>query len=172
MKKILIGSLISFIVLFSTGCNNNSTNEKVNKVKDNNSGTLVCTKSETDEDNMTTDDTIKIQYKNNIVKKVESSTIIQTLPEYIDMSISLSQTLAEQFNEVNGLNYKVSKKDDSHIETLISVDYDKIDVDKLNKLLSTDDDEEENNTFINSIKNKNLTLDEYKSQNLDGYSCK
>ena len=120
---------------------------------------------------MTTEDTIKIQYKNNIVKSVESSTIIQTLPEYLDMTISLSQALIEKFNEVNGLNYKVSKKDDSHIETTISVDYNKIDVDKLNELLSTDD-EEENNTFINSIKNKNLTLDEYKTQNLDGYSCK
>lgn len=171
MKKILIGSLISFMILFSTGCNNNTTNKNVNKVKDDNSDTLVCTKSETDEDNMTTEDTIKIQYKNNIVKNVESSTIIQTLPEYLDMSISLSQTLIEKFNEVNGLNYKVSKKDDSHIETTISVDYNKIDVDKLNELLSTDE-EEENNTFINSIKNKNLTLDEYKTQNLDGYSCK
>ena len=58
MKKILIGSLISFIILFSTGCNNNTTNKNVNKVKDDNSGTLVCTKSETDEDNMTTEDTI------------------------------------------------------------------------------------------------------------------
>ena len=171
MKKILIGILISFIILFSTGCNNNTNNKNVNKVKDDNSGTLVCTKSETDEDNMTTEDTIKIQYKNNIVKSVESSTIIQTLPEYLDMTISLSQALIEKFNEVNGLNYKVSKKDDSHIETTISVDYNKIDVDKLNELLSTDD-EEENNTFINSIKNKNLTLDEYKTQNLDGYSCK
>lgn len=171
MKKILIGILISFMILFSTGCNNNTNNKNVNKVKDDNSGTLVCTKSETDEDNMTTEDTIKIQYKNNIVKSVESSTIIQTLPEYLDMTISLSQALIEKFNEVNGLNYKVSKKDDSHIETTISVDYNKIDVDKLNELLSTDD-EEENNTFINSIKNKNLTLDEYKTQNLDGYSCK
>ena len=171
MKKILIGILISFMILFSTGCNNNTNNKYVNKVKDDNSGTLVCTKSETDEDNMTTEDTIKIQYKNNIVKSVESSTIIQTLPEYLDMTISLSQALIEKFNEVNGLNYKVSKKDDSHIETTISVDYNKIDVDKLNELLSTDD-EEENNTFINSIKNKNLTLDEYKTQNLDGYSCK
>ena len=115
MKKILIGILISFMILFSTGCNNNTTNKNVNKVKDDNSGTLVCTKSETDEDNMTTEDTIKIQYKNNIVKSVESSTIIQTLPEYLDMTISLSQALIEKFNEVNGLNYKVSKKDDSHI---------------------------------------------------------
>lgn len=173
MKKILMGYFIAMILLFSTGCGNNNSTETTSK-NDDRTGTLICTKNETDSDDYSINETITIKYEENIVKNVTSSTIMQTDPEYLDMTLSLSSALSEQFNDIDGMNYKISKKDDSHIETLVEVDYDKIDIDKLNELISSFNDGQETNSdsFINNIKNKNLTLDDYKSQNLNDYICK
>lgn len=169
MKKVFIIFSVLSLIIFIAGCD--ETTNKVSKNEKN--GTLVCTKNTTDEDGFTTDETMTIEYKNNIVKNVNDSSVIQTDSEYIDFTISIGQALAEQFNSIDGMSYQFSKKDDSHINAVINVDYDKIDVDKLKELASEFDDEESNsNNFISSIKNKNLTLDEFKSQNLDGYSCK
>lgn len=169
LKKVFIMLSVLSLTILISGCH--QTDGKLSK--SNETETLVCTKNETDEYGLTTDEIMKIEYKNNIVKKVSDSIVIQTDSDYIDLTISMGQALSEQFNSIDGMSYEFIKKDDTHINTIINVDYDKINIDQLTELLSeSSDGESDNDGFINNIKNKNLSLEEFKSQNLDGYSCK
>ena len=81
MKKYLI-ILLTFGMLFVTGCGNSS-------------GTLTCTKTEMSEDGYSTNTTMVVTYADKIVTKVEQTSIEEMEADFVDTSIYFSQLLAE-----------------------------------------------------------------------------
>ncbi len=152
MKKKLILGVMTCLLL--TGCGNDGN------------GTLTCTKSSTDDDGLKTDETIEVTYENNKVTNVVGTTIQENDEESIDMVYEFSKLFIESFNEINGINAEVEKDSDTSIKTTISVDYENLDVDKLNELMEDADTED---AVLSS--DTDITIDEFKKNNLKDYTC-
>lgn len=165
-KKVFIVLLISTLLI--TGCTKEKEVDKdtsKDKVKDV-SGTLTCTKTETDEDNLKTESTMIINHKNNVVTKVEETSIQEVEESYLDFTLLFSNGLAEKLNAVDGINANFSKEDNNKIKSVMSVDYEKLNVEDLKTSLGELFNED---TFYSS---KSKTLEEFKTNNLAGYECK
>lgn len=162
MKKILIGCFITTILFFSTGCDNNTTN---NSKKDNTSGTLVCNKSETNEEGYKVEDEMIVTYKNNKVTKVEQTNIEEMDADMIETTYSFGTLFAKAFNEIDGMNVAYSKESNG-VKFTMSVDYTKFDPSSLKETLGDfyDDD-----VYYSA---NDITIDEFKINNLEGYTCK
>lgn len=118
---------------------------------------------------------MSVAYKNNIVKKVENTLDVETDPEYIDFTIGFSQLFFARFNEIEGIEATVEKNENSILQ-IFKVDYDNLDFNALEELtedLSENLLEDENNddSYITKIQNKELTLEEFKNDNLTDYDC-
>lgn len=170
MKKIIVVLLLGGILLFSvSACSKDNDNLLKSKSKN---GTLVCTRKTIDEDNYATNETMSVTYKNNIVKKVENKFDIEMDPEYIDFTIGFAQLFFTSFNEIEGIEATIEKKENSILQ-LFKVDYDNLDLKALEELMKDlSEDGNSDDSYISKIKNKNLTLDEFKSDNLNDYECK
>ncbi len=162
MKK-YISILLSVLILFTiTGCKSSISNSFNNE---NEYSTLTCSKEEVDEDGNTTSEKVTVTYKDNIVTKTSSESIIEIDPDYMELSLAIADGVAEKYNEVSGFTYKVNKVSDSSYKVITSVDYDNLDVDQLRNVAS--------DIGIESDEiNTKMTLDEYKENNLNDYVCK
>lgn len=165
MKKIVVLVAI-FSLFFACGCekqentNNNSSNEEKEKI-----ATIVCTK-ESEEDGVKQTDTFEITSKDNIVKKVTNSTVSQVEEDFLDLAISMSQKIIESFNEVDGMDASISKAGNDSYKISLTVDYDKIDVEQAKEKLGDMFDSED------FLAEKDITVEQFKEKNLDGYECK
>lgn len=162
-NKFLLGVMVLLALVTITGCSDKKENNSVEEK-------LTCTKSETDEDGYKTDETVVVTYKDNYVTKVDSTFLMETDPEYLEMTIGFMQVFTEAFNQVEGMNYTVSKEGDSKIKQNITIDYEKLDVDKMKELFS-DSEDSEDSFFINPDET-HVTIDEFKENDLEGYTCK
>lgn len=154
MKKIISLCLLSLVLL--TGCNNALTN----------SGTLNCSKTYVEDgDNITNE--MVINYKNN---KVTSATNIVTTElsdaSYIDMTLAFGQAFAEGFSTYDGIEMTYEKVNDNTIKLTVKADYEKIDINALKDAFGDDLDDD---TFY---LNTNITLEDYKTEYLQDYTCK
>ncbi len=165
MKKIVVLVAI-FSLFFACGCekqentNNNSSNEEKEKI-----ATIVCTK-ESEEDGVKQTDTFEITSKDNIVKKVTNSTVSQVEEGFLDLAVSMSQKIIESFNEVDGMDASISKAGNDSYKISLTVDYDKIDVEQAKEKLGDMFDSED------FLAEKDITVEQFKEKNLDGYECK
>ena len=148
-------SILALIILLPA-CGNILSNEK----------TLTCTNTTTDEDGYKTEDIMKVTYKNDKVVKVVETNISETNPDLLDFTYSITSALAETFNKVDGMNIVYSKENNNKIKFILSVDYNKLNVDTIKETFGDIYDE---NSFYN---NKDITIDEFKKENLKDYSCK
>lgn len=165
-KKTLVVLLISTLLL--TGCGKEketSDNKTSNDVKEN-TGMITCTKSETDEDNLKTDSTMVVNYKKGIVTKIEETSVQEVDESIIDLTLLVGNGLAEKLNAVDGINSSFSKEGNNQIKSVMSVDYEKVDIEELKSSLGESFDE---NNYYGS---KDLTLEDFKVKNLAGYECK
>lgn len=165
-KKAFAILLISTLLL--TGCGKDKDNND-DKNKDNikeNTGMITCTKSETDEDNLKTDSTMVVNYKKGIVTKVTETSTQEVEESMIEFTLLLGNGLAEKLNAVDGISSSFSKEGANKIKSEMSVDYEKLDVESLKSSLGEMFNED---TFYSS---KDLTLEDFKSKNLEGYECK
>ena len=159
MKKgFKLFSILTLIIMLSACGSNGSilSNEK----------TLTCTNVTTDEDGYKTDDEMKVTYKDDKVVKVVETNISETDPDILDFTYSITSALAEKFNKVDGMNIVYSKVDNNKIKFVLSVDYSKLNVDTIKETFGEIYDE---NSFYN---NKDMTIEEFKKENLKDYTCK
>lgn len=138
-------------MLFTTGC------EKTN--------TLNCTKTETDDDGYKTTETIVVTSKNDKVSKVEQTSIQEMEANLVDSTISFGETFSSAFNEIDGMDMKYSKESETSIKLTMSVDFAKLDMDKLKEAFGSDLTDD---SFYSS---KDMTVEEFKKENLEGYTC-
>ena len=165
MKKIKSIILILLIMLVVCGCGSNKdTTSNSNVSKDSKSGSIICTKEETDEDGYITKDTIEATYKNKIVKYIKNTTLTEMDAEWIDFSLTLSESFAEVLNSIDGITVTYSKEGDSTLKTVVEVDYEKIDIEALKENLGSLLDED------GYYDDTNMTIDEFKEQHSD-YTC-
>ena len=151
MKKYVILMCAIGVMLFTTGC------EKTN--------TLNCTKTETDEEGYKTTETMVVTAINDKVSKVEQTSIQEMEKDLVDSTISFGQTFSSTFNEIDGINMTYSKESETSIKMAISVDFAKLDMDKLKDVFGSDVTDD---SFYSS---KNISLEEFKNENLEGYTC-
>lgn len=156
-KKMLLSLMTIFAVVGLTGCSTSS-----NKV-------MTCTKTETDEDGYKTEETIKVSYgKDKYVTNIDATAIIEADESYTDMMIGFMQAFGEEFNKIGGINYSISKEGNNKVKQVISVDYKNLDVDKLKEIAGEDGD----STIIVNPNETHVTIDEFKKNELEGYTCK
>lgn len=159
MKKYSkLAVLLVFVVLLS-GCGKDGIS--LSKEKE-----LTCTKTTTDDDGYKTEDKMVVTYKDNKVTKVTETNITETDPSMIDFTYSFSSAIAESFNKIDGMNIVYSKEGDNKIKFVMTVDYNKIDIDSIKSNLGELYDE--NNIY----NDKNITIDEFKENSLKDYTCK
>lgn len=151
MKKIAIVSVL-ILVLLITGCEG--------KIK-----TLTCTK-ESVEDNLKTSEEMLVSYKNNKVFKITQTTIEEMDPDLIDTTISFGENFASTLNQVDGFEVNYSKESNNSVKYQITMDYSKMDMNKLKELFGDDWNEED------YIKAKDQDIEEFKKERLEGYTCK
>lgn len=163
-KKVLLSILVLFSCSFLlTGCgsNSNKNNNILSKKK-----TMTCTKEELDEDGLKTTDTMEITYNSKKVLKIKNINISESDPEYIDIQLNIGNAFAEKLSELDGIDAKYEKTDNNEIKLTMNIDYNKINPEQIKETLDNSDDE------TNSIYSfTNYTIDEFKKELLDGYTC-
>ncbi len=152
MKKYLI-ILLTFGMFFVTGCGNSS-------------GTLTCTKTEMSEDGYSTNTTMVVTYADKIVTKVEQTSIEEMDSDFVDTSIYFSRLLAESLNEVDGYNITFEKENDMAVRIVTTIDYTVLDREKIKETLGSSYKED----ALYSL--SNITIEDFKETQLDGYTCK
>lgn len=165
-KKVFAVLLISILLLTGCGKDKETNDDKdKNDVKEN-TGMITCTKSETDEDNLKTESTMTVNYKKGIVTKVEETSTQEVDEAMIELTLLVGNGLAEKLNAVDGISSSFSKEGSNQIKSVMSVDYEKLNVEDLKTSLGEMFNED---TFYSS---KDLTLEDFKAKNLSGYECK
>lgn len=165
-KKVFAILLISILLLTGCGKDKETNDDKdKNDIKEN-TGMITCTKSETDENNLKTESTMTVNYKKGIVTKVEETSTQEVDETMIELTLLVGNGLAEKLNAVDGISSSFSKEGSNQIKSVMSVDYEKLNVEDLKTSLGEMFNED---TFYSS---KDLTLEDFKAKNLSGYECK
>ena len=129
------------------------------------SGILTCTKTYLEDGNQI-HDTMVVTYKNNKVTNVENTNITAYADKSLaDMTVSFGQLFAVALNEVDGFNVSYSKENDNSVKYIMNVNYDELNIDSLKEKFGDEFDEDE---FFAS---KNISIDDFKSKNLNDYTC-
>lgn len=161
MKKKLI--LVAFISLFLlVGCGTNSSDSS--KVL--NTGTLKCTKTEYDEEGYKTTDTMIVKYKKNIVTSVSETNISEMDASIIDISLSFGNLFAKALNEIEGINVEYTKLNEKQLQFTIDVDYSKVELEKVKEVFGDTYDNSQASMYT-----KNISLDTFKADILNDYTC-
>ena len=165
VKKRLFGIALFLLVLLITGCgstNNNSgsTSKKLIDIKK----TMTCKKEEVDDDGFKTTSTMKITYDSKQVYKVKSTVESQIDPEYAEFTESVSKALNEKFDSIDGIDASYSS-DGSNSKMKIDVDYKKVNPDQVNEAFG------DLYTDQNMYSKTDYTIEQFKIDNLDGYTC-
>lgn len=157
MKKVISLCLLFLSIVLLTGCGNNILA---------NSGTLNCSKTYVDDgDNVI--DKMVVNYKNNKVTSVENIVTTEYFDtSYIDMVLSFGQAFVEGFNKYDGIEMSYGKVNENTIKLTIKADYEKIDGNALKNAFG--DTLEEDAFYLDT----NITLEDYKTEYLQDYTCK
>lgn len=157
MKKLLVCLVAMFVCFSLTGCGNSSNNGSTEK--------LTCTKTETDEEGYKTESTITVNYKDNKVTKVKQEDVETMDESEVELTYSFGSVFTEAFKNIDGIDAKLEKVNNTSIKSIIEIDYTKLDVNAINEALGS--------MAGDSIYSKSdITLDEFKSSYLEGYTCK
>ena len=162
MKKALCGFVL-VMILFACGCEKQE-NQAENSKSSQDYVTLVCSKT-IEEDDQKETETYEIVSKDNLIKKVTVTSVSEMDSETIDFTISFSELLTKAFNEVDGIDMTFSKEGDNTLKSVMSIDYEKINMEQAEEKLGDLFDAEE---FLSE---KDLSVDDFKAQNLEGYEC-
>lgn len=156
MKKYLL--LVLGCLLIVTGCGKDDTKKAEGK-----SGSLVCTKT-TEEDGVKSVENVTVNYKNDKVTTVQEEMIETVGKDGQELAYNTFKGIFENtFKDIEGLEVKVEKEGKDAVKIIMDMDYSKIDPENLKKALGDENDEE--------IKT-DITIDDFKKEELDGYTCK
>ncbi len=148
MKKSFM-LLAVMILLFASGCGDKK---------------LTCTREDTS-DGYTTKETMNISYKDDIITKIEQTILTEMDEETIDYILEYTDEIVSKTENISGIEIEYSKENSTTLKGYIMIDYSKLDEDSLKENLGDDFDVDD---FLEA---KNQNIDEFKEQNLDGYTC-
>ena len=161
MKKLFLW-LFACVLCFSlTGCGNSDS--KDNKKSDQ---ALVCTKTETDEDGYETKSKMTVNYKNDKVTSVTSEDTMTMAEDAIDMTYEFTSLFVEAFNKIDGMKVSYEKVDSKTLKSSMTIDYTKLNLDDLKEAFGEDAIDD---TIYSE---KDMSLEDFKKDFLDGYECK
>ena len=161
-KKLLIITMVLSLFLI-TGCGSKSSSGGgiLNSKK-----TMTCTKETVDEDGYKTTETMEVTYNSSKVLKVKSTNISETDPSFIEMQLNFGNAFAEKFSEINGIEVNYSRVDDNKLKLTMEVEYGKINPEQIKSVLG--DLYSEEDSFYDK---SDYTIEDFKAENLDGYTC-
>lgn len=166
MKKKFLVVLLMFLVMFVVGCGKTTNSDKPGKKGlFDTKKTMTCVKEETDEDGLKTKSTMKITYNSKKVYKVDSIVESDLDPDYGALQESLISSFIQTFNNIDGISAK-SSSNNGKITLEMDIDYDKINVEQIKEVLGDLYDEEDS-----IYDKKDYTIEEFKADNLEGYTC-
>ena len=149
MKSLRVFLLVGLAIL-ATGCGEKK---------------LTCTKTDT-EDGKEVKTTIVVKAKDDKISYMKQTAMNEMDSASLDTSIQAGELISEQFKGIDGMSMEYKKVDDTHLEMTMEIDYAKIKVEQLREKLGDTFDEED------FLKEKDMTLDQFKEENLDGFECK
>ena len=120
MKKILVIMFLIGLCFSVTGCRNNY------KVK-------TCTRNVEAGENMKTDFTYKIYYKDKYVMLFESTEEIEAADDVLNKYKTAYEKVYEEYKGINYYDHKLTLEDGKLISK-INIDYRKVDLDKIIEL--------------------------------------
>lgn len=165
-KKYFLGFILLLCVFMLTGCfsKTQSSGNKVITGK----RTMTCTKEEIDDDGYKSNETIVVTYNSTKVLKASATNITETDPEYIELQLNFGNEFAKKINSVDGMEMKYEKFEDNKIKATWEIDYERIDPEQLKEELGDWLDEGSEELYSS----KNMTIEEFKEENMEGYTCK
>lgn len=149
MKSLRVFLLVGLAVL-ATGCGEKK---------------LTCTKTDT-KGGKEVKATIVVKAKDDKISYMKQTAVNEVDSSSLDTSLKAGELISEQFKEIDGMSMEYKKVDDTHLEMTMEIDYAKIKVEQLREKLGDTFDEED------FLKEKDMTLDQFKEENLDGFECK
>lgn len=160
MKKIISLFMALGLIVSLSGCGKKETKEDKDTTK-----TLTCTKT-TEEDGMKSDNKVVVTYNDEKILTVEETETSVMDKSLLDMSYNFGTKMAEGFNKVDGMEMTYEKVNDTTLKSVIKMDYTKLKAENMKEALGDGFDEED---FNKSIK---MNIDEFKKEELEGYTCK
>ena len=162
MKKILSIAIITLACLSLVACGNNSSTAKNSK-----RGTLTCSKTEYDEDGYETKEVMVVNYNNNKVTTIEDTSTIKIDSSSMSFSLTIGQALAEGLSKADGIEMTYTKIDDETVQSVLKVDYSKVNKENLKEVLGDLYDDSEETIYTTN----KVTLDEFKADMLSDFTC-
>lgn len=147
MKKFLAIAFISLLLL--VGCGSTKT--------------MTCTTTETDEEGYKTETVMKIKYDDKQVLEVEEKATTEMDATYLDFTYNFANSMFESMNEIKGVKASATKNDNS-ITMAMTVNFKDLDVDAFNEAFG--------DLGTLEVKDTTISIEEFKDQNLEGYTCK
>lgn len=126
---------------------------------------LTCSKEAIDESGFKTTESVEVLYKKDKILKASSVSIVETEEIFTDLAINMGQSLATKFNKIDGFNVTYEKLDANKYQSIYEIDYNKLNYEQVADIFG------EENVDLNAYR-KDITIDEYKKEQLDGYTCK
>ena len=160
-KLLVIALLLSLLLVTGCGSKSSGGGGLFNSNK-----TMTCTKESTDDEGYKVTDTMKVTYNSSKVLKVETTNISETDPTYIDLALSFGQLFAASFNEIDGIDVSYTKEGDNKLKVTTAVEYGKINLEQIKNVLGDLYSEEDS-----LYGKKDYTIDDFKAENLEGYTC-
>lgn len=162
-KKFLLITLL-IMVFAVTGCGSKNNSNNNNNNSKNNDSVMTCTAKGELQEGITSDSTYKVTYNGENVKSVETLEKItvddEEVLKYLEEKVRDTYSL---FDDIKHYDYTVKVKDNTLVSTT-SIDYEKIDIDKLFAIDSS---------IENLFEDGKLKIDDLKSYyKMMGISCK
>lgn len=174
MKKVLLTITIILSVFLITGCGiksgnggksgGNSGGSILNPTK-----TMTCTKEETDENGKKTSEKMIITYNSTKVLKVNNTQIIDTDPNYMELTLKVGKGVAEEMSKVDGITLSYEAEGTDKVKVTTEVEFEKVNLDQLKEVLGGLYDENNTESIYGD---KDYTIEKFKKENLEGYTCK
>ena len=165
-KRLLFVVLILFCLLIVEGCKKLGDIEE--EIVENTTKTMKCTFGEIDEYGLLVNETVTLTYDDEKVLTMKSTRVVQTYEDLMDLQIQYAKNVSNKINEVDGINIKIEKIGNEKIATTTNIDYERIDVEKLNSVLSESFGTTDEKNMYNAA---NLSVEDYQGLILDGYTC-
>lgn len=158
-------------ILNSSSIKKEKNKDSKEESKKGSKNTLVCTKSEVDEDGFETKTTLTINHKNNKVIKVKQEDLQILDEESVDFVYGFGSIFATAFSTIEGINAVYEKVDNTSIKSIMEIDYTKLDYDSLRKTIEEMNSEggETDQSILSTT--KEINIDEFKKEYLEGYTC-
>jgi uncharacterized lipoprotein YehR (DUF1307 family) len=165
MKKILIVISSILLVLLISGCDNEeNTNSVTTTTTTYLKSPLTCTRTITNDEGYKTTESYVITF-DKYITSITFTSIMSVNSMDVDPFIAMYQDLETKYNSIPGITVNFSKDGDNGIKEVMSVDYTKLDTSKMSDILGQYYDA---NAFYTM---KNMTITDFKKNNLTSYTC-